>query len=168
MESPSGKAAHDEIWNLIKGAHTAVLVTVGPEGALQSRPMGCVQKQFEGDLWFLTFRRSSKIAEISTDDRVLVSYANPARYDYVSVSGRAHVLDDRPKIRELWFEGLRAWFPDGPDSPDLALIEVEAEEASYWTNASSLATYAWAYIRARVAGKGLSSDEIADTKKLRM
>lgn len=78
------------------------------------------------------------------------------------------MVDDRAKINALWFEGLRAWFPQGPDDPDLTLGEVEAEFATDWTNAASLATYAWAYVRARLTGRGLRSDEIVETNTVRM
>jgi hypothetical protein len=38
---------HQKIWNLIKDEHTAVLVTISPDGSLDSRPMGCIQKEFD-------------------------------------------------------------------------------------------------------------------------
>ncbi len=167
MDAASEQKERDKVWDLIKDAHSAVLVTVGPDGVLQSRPMGCLQKAFDGVLWFLTFRHSEKIAEIATDEHVLVSYADPAKYEYVSVTGRARTVDDPAKIKELWTEGLRVWFPDGPDNPELTLIVVEVDEATYWTNAASLATYAWKYVRAAVTGEGAKGEEIVDTNKVR-
>jgi general stress protein 26 len=162
----SEQADQDKVWDLIKGAHSAVLVTTGEDGALQARPMGCLQKKFEGVLWFLTFRHSPKAADISANDRVLVSYADPARYEYVSVVGRARVLDDRDRIKELWTEGLRVWFPDGPDNPELVVLAVEVDSATYWTNAASTVTYAWEYVRARLTGRPGRAEEIVDTKKV--
>src|SRR5204862_8018474 len=44
-----------KIWDLIKDAHSALLVTKGADGRLDSRPMGCVQTDFEGTSWCLTF-----------------------------------------------------------------------------------------------------------------
>src|SRR5205085_12341216 len=82
------------IWDLIKDAHSALLVTVGPDGRLDSRPMGCVQTDFEGTIWFLTFADSSKVNEILKDNHVLVSYANAAKYEYVSLSGTARLVTD--------------------------------------------------------------------------
>src|SRR4051794_12267576 len=78
-----------KIWDLIKEAHTALLVTIGQDGRLDSRPMGCLQTDFDETLWFVTFRHSPKVREIGRDDRVLVSYAKPSEYEYVSLSGRA-------------------------------------------------------------------------------
>jgi general stress protein 26 len=111
---------HTKIWDLIRQAHSALLVTGGQDGRLDSRPMGCLQTEFDDTLWLRTFRDSSKVREISHDDRVLVSYAKPADYTYVSLSGRAQL---------------------GPSDPELAILAVRVEEATSWTNAASTATY---------------------------
>jgi general stress protein 26 len=158
------QADRDKVWNLIKDAHSAMLATVAGDGALQARPMGCLQKEFDGTLWFLTFRHSPKAAEIAANDHVLVSYADPAKHDYVSVTGRARILEDRGKIKELWNEGLRVWFPDGPGNPELVLLAVEVDAATYWTRAASFATYAWTYVRARLTGEPARAEDVADVK----
>jgi len=75
-EEAMQSADHQKIWNLIKDEHTAVLVTVGRDGTLDSRPMGCVQKEFDGTLWFLTFKDTPKVLEIakkSAGTRILCS-----------------------------------------------------------------------------------------------
>jgi len=97
---------------------------------------------------------------------VLVSYADSKQFEYVSIAGRARQLDDRAKIRELWNEGVRVWFPGGPDDPGLALIAVDVETATYWTNGASIVTYAWQYVRARITGTSARAEDIVDTKKV--
>jgi general stress protein 26 len=156
-----------KIWELIKGAHSALLVSIAEDGSLDSRPMGCLQSEFDGTLWFLTFRHSGKVAELKKDSRVLVSYVRSSKYEYVSVSGRARLVDDRDKIKELWTEGLRVWFPNGPGDPEIALISVGVEVAKYWTDPASVFTYALAYVKARVTGETPSPDEIVNADTLR-
>lgn len=167
MQLSSDEDDRRKIWDLIKDAHSALLVNVAADGTLDSRPMGCLQKEFDGTLWFLSFLHSQKMNEIRNDDKVLVSYARASAFEYVSLSGRARVVDDRRKIKELWREGLRVWFPKGPDDPELALIAVDVETAKYWTDAASILTYAWAYIKARTTGESPAADEIATTGKVR-
>ena len=111
--------------------------------------MGCLQSEFDDKLWFLTFRHSEKIAELKNDSRVLVSYAKSSDYEYVSISGRAFLVEDPNRIEQLWTEGLRVWFPKGPDDPEIARIRVDVELAKYWTDAASIFTYAFAYVKAR-------------------
>lgn len=166
MDSSSERDYRQKVWDLIKDAHSALLVTISQDGRLDSRPMGCLQKEFDDTLWFLTFRHSPKVQELLADDRVLVSYANPAKYEYVSISGRGRMVDDEAKINDLWFEGLRVWFPGGPTDPELALLSVDVEEARYWTNGASIVTYAWSYVKARFTGQPASPDEIVETKRV--
>lgn len=156
------------IGDLIKNAHTALLVTIGRDGELDSRPMGCVQRNFEGTVWFMTFSHSPKLKEISADNRVLVSYVGPDRYEYVSLSGRARFVEDRAQLNELWSEPLRVWFPKGPDDPEIALLAVDVEEARYWINPAGVVSYSWAYLRARLTGARPSPDEIADIGEVRL
>ncbi len=61
-----------------------------------------------------------------------LSYADLARQSFVSVSGRARLLRDPDKARELWTQRVKPWFPSGLDDPDLGLAEVTVETAEYW------------------------------------
>jgi general stress protein 26 len=148
MNNPTKKADHERIWELIKGSHSALLITVKPDGALDSRPMGCLQTGFDGILWFLTLRHSLKLVEIGNNANVMVSYAKPSEFEYVSISAKARIVEDTQKLKELWTEGLRVWFPEGPKDPEIAILAVDVEQATYWTDAASVTTYAWAYVKA--------------------
>jgi len=163
----AGTDDREKIWRLIKDAHSALLVTIAPGGELDSRPMGCLQTGFDETLWFVTFRHSPKVEEISRNDRVLVSYAKPSDYEYVSLSGQAKLVDDRARLKQLWTEGMRVWFPGGPDDPELALLAVTVDEAKYWANAASMVSYAWTYVKAALTGKRPSPGEVGDTETIR-
>ena len=156
-----------KVWDLIKNQHSALLITIKQDGGLDSRPMGCLQHEFDGTLWFVTFRASHKIQEISADNQVLISYAKPLEHEYVSISGRAQLLEDKEKLRDLWSEALRVWFPKGLDDPDIIIISVAAEEARYWTKGASLMAYAWTYVMTRWTGRHPSPDDVGETKAVR-
>lgn len=154
-------SANRKIWNLIKNQHTAVLVTVAEDGSLDSRPMGCLQEDFDGTLCFMTFKDTPKLLEIGENRHVLVSYARPGNYEFVSVSGRARMVDSPAEIHRLWNEGLRVWFPKGPESPDIALLAVDVDLVRTWTKPASALTYAYYYLKARITGKSPSPGQIA-------
>jgi general stress protein 26 len=166
MGQDASQADREKVWSLIKGFHTALFVTLDSTGAFETRPMGCLQKSFGGTLWFMTFQGSAKLKDICGDSQVLVAYMQPDKYEYVAIYGRAQIVENKQKLRELWSEGLRVWFPKGPEDPDIALIAVTAERADYWTNPASSVTYAWAYLKARVTGKSPSPDQIAEIKSV--
>ena len=50
----------------------------------------------------------------------------------LTVTGRADLTHDRAKIGELWSAEAQAWWPKGPDDPDVRLLRVIPESAEYW------------------------------------
>ena len=44
---------------------------------------------------------------------------------------------DREKAAQLWSVWDKAWFPQGLDDPELALLRVRIEQAEYWEGSSS-------------------------------
>jgi general stress protein 26 len=164
----SQQTDQDKIWSLIKDERTALLVTVDEDGTLDARPMGVLQRAFDGTLWFLTFRNSHKLREIGHDDQVLISYGQPSRYHYVAVIGRGRLVEDRAKMKELWGEGVRIWFPAGPDDPEIALLEVTVDRVRYWTRPASMLTLGWTYLRARLTGRSARMEEIAETHTIEL
>ena len=95
-----------------------------------------------------------------------MSYADTDGQRYVSVSGTAQLVRDRAKVEELWNPIFNAWFPDGLDDPDLALLKVTVEQAEYWDSPSSKVVQLYGFVKAVATGKRLS-DEIGDNEKLR-
>lgn len=118
---------------LIKDIRFAMLTTVDDEGRLHSRPMATIDfKKFGGELWFFTQASSPKVDEVDRDQHVNLSYASPKDQRYASLSGVARLVRDPKKIRELWKPLYRAWFPEGLDDPELALLRVRVHQAEYW------------------------------------
>ncbi len=115
----------------IKSIDIGMLVIEDEQGALRSRPMA-TQRVVDGVLWFFTSKNSHKIEELREAPRVNVSYADPDRDIFVSVSGIAKTSRDPAKIRELWNERAQRWFPEGPAAPQLILLSVEITQAEYW------------------------------------
>jgi general stress protein 26 len=154
VQTRTDQAARDKVWTMIREVEVAMMVTLDEGGRLRARPMRAVSvKDFDGTLWFFTDRPSPKTEEIRHDDRVLLSYADPSAQNYVALSGRAQVVRDAARQRELWSEPLRAWFPAGPDDPKAALLKVEVEGAEYWDAPSSSFVHAWGYVKARLTGE---------------
>ncbi|MCM2281635.1 MAG: pyridoxamine 5'-phosphate oxidase family protein [Bdellovibrionaceae bacterium] len=116
----------------IQDADAAMFTTVDPDGALRSRPMASLKTPFNGELWFFTHRRAGKSESIQNDKHVNVAYVDPKRQTYVSISGRADLVEDAEKRGQLWTPELGTWFPEGLQDPDLSLIRVRVESAEYW------------------------------------
>ncbi len=126
------QATEQEYEEVLGEFETAVLTTRGPDGHYHARPMA-VQGQEAGEaIWLATSRDSDKCRDIGHDPQVALSFHEGAHgADYLSVSGRAELVDDRGKVRELWDAGWKPWFPDGPDQADLVLIKVVPEHVEW-------------------------------------
>jgi general stress protein 26 len=166
MQTTHSEIEKTKISDMSAGAQTAVLMTVDADGRLDARPMACVQRDFDGVLWFMTSRRSHKLDEIKRNPGVLVSYADTRTKEFVVVQGRARIIEDAAIARSLWSEAQRIWFPGGPADPDLALISIEVEAAKYWTSPASSLALSAAYLDALFRGRRPPEEKIREAKKV--
>jgi len=97
-----------------------------------TRPMATIEAAEDGSLWFFTDIRSIKVEEVASDGAVHLVYAHPGKESYLDLWGRAQVVTDRTLIREKWNPIVKAWFPNGADDPNLALLQVQPRDIYYW------------------------------------
>ncbi len=127
----------DKVKELVSEARISMFTTMTPEGRHVSRPMALQDVEFDGDLWFFTYADADLITQITVHPQVNVSFSDGKQHAWVSVSGTAQRVDDRAKAEELWNPVLKAWFPDGLETPNLTLVKVTGETAEYWESAHS-------------------------------
>lgn len=157
-------ADFQKLKDMIKDIDFCMLTTVDENNDLHSRPMslnGDVDN--EGNLWFFTSANSHKVSEVKRTPKCNVSFANPDDNHYVSISGVAELVRDKKKIEELWKPPLKAWFPEGTDQPDIALLRVGIEKAEYWDSPSSTVAQVVSFVSAIVSGKAA---EWGENKKI--
>lgn len=148
-----------KINELIKDVRIAMLTTVDENGLLRSRPMATQKIEFDGDLYFFTKEHSPKMDEVKKDRNVNVAYANPDKQHYVSLSGAARIITDQQKMEELWTPELKAWFPNGLEDPELALLKIETSQAEYWDTRNSTVVYLIGLAKAIATGESYHPGE---------
>jgi general stress protein 26 len=121
-----------ELWDRIEKVRPAMMTTAALDGSFRSRPMWTQGDEFDGALWFFVSDDGPLAGELERNPRVGLSYAAPDKDLFVSVSGRAALVEDRAKAEELWNTFAEAWFPGGVDDPHLGLLRVDVEQAQYW------------------------------------
>src|SRR3954471_16230577 len=99
-----------KVAELIKGEGFAFLTTTSPDGTLTSRPMTLQEVEFDGDLWFFAERDSNPVRHVVTSPQVNVGVGSGG--SWVSLTGRARVVEDPAKKRDLWNSAVEAWFPE--------------------------------------------------------
>ena len=156
----------EKLRDMIKDIDFCMLTTIDENGDPHSRPMSSNgQIDPDGDLWFFTGLSSHKVNEIANSPKVNVSFADPKNQRYISITGRAQLVRDRNKIEELWKPEFKIWFPDGVDTPDIALLKVNVEKAEYWDSPSSKIVQAFSFVKALVTGTEMQGGE---NKKLNL
>lgn len=153
-----GEKTHEEklakLREIIKAVDICMLTTVDERGELHSRPMSNNREvEFDGDLWFFTYGSSHKADEVGRVPKVCASFADVDAQLYASVSGRAELVRDRARVEELWRPHLKAWFPEGTETPDIALLKVSADRAEYWDGSQSVVAHAVSLVSSLVKGE---------------
>lgn len=132
---PPEQSNQERFWSLLGKHNTFMLVTKTDDrqaAHLRGRPMAGYPRPDEHRIWFLAHANGLKDDEIAARPSVCVTLANPSKQHFVSVGGTASVQHDLERKRELWSIAAQAWFPDGPEDPNIILICVDVEEGEFW------------------------------------
>lgn len=151
-----------QLWEMVDSFRHGMLITRQTDGAPRPRPMTIVDRD-AGEIRFVTSRDSDLVEEIEKDEGVALALQSPTRY--VALRGVAALDDDIGKIREVWSELMRPWFPNGPNDSNLILVRFSAIEAEYW-NLSGL-SMARFFLRAATAyAKGEPIEPAVDDDRM--
>lgn len=126
----------DELWDLIQPIKSGMLTTWNGD-YLHARPMHHVNTNFDGELLYFTNAHSAKVDETRQYDDVCVTYADIDDSTFVSISGVAELIQDRALIDKYWNKFVEAWFPNGKNDPEVAILRVRPHHAEYWDSPSS-------------------------------
>lgn len=146
---------------LIKDVDIAMLTTATEEG-LVSRPMKTQEVEFDGDLWFFTKKDTNKYHEILHNQDVNVAYVGKS---YVSVRGKAEIVEELAKKKELWSKVYEKFLQTTYDDPDLILLKIKVEAAEYWEQGNLLKKIAFFY--KTMTGKNSESTDINETLEMK-
>lgn len=122
-----------KVYDILKGFSTAMVVTHGLDGKHGARPMHVAQlDEKTGQVSFLT-GPGRLVQEIKKESPVLMVFEDE-NSSYLSVRGEASARSDSGKVKELWHEAYKVWFPKGPEDPSIEVVTVNMADAEYWDN----------------------------------
>lgn len=142
------------LWELIKDTRFGMYTHRHHDGLLHSHPLTTQNRSIEEDakLYFFIPRDGEIAQKLAGDDSVNVAYANTGDDSYVSVAGHAALVEDTQLKHALYNAATKAWFPNGPDDPNLGLLAVRVEHAEYWDVKESKVTQLLKMAKAAVTG----------------
>lgn len=127
-----------KVWEIAERIRVCMLTTI--EGRdLRSRPMAAHPEPIENAFYFLMDARSPKEEQLVAQPSVGLTFTDLKEQEFLSVSGKAQVVDSPDKIRELWDTAAKAWW-DNPENPNIRVLRVTAHSAEYWDGPGRLAS----------------------------
>ena len=134
------KQAHiDKIREMIKDVKYAMMTTVTSEGHLHSCPMTTSETSLGAkEIWFIGDSTTETVADIKNNPQVNLSYVSQQDKDYVSINGKAELVEDQTKLDELWSPVYNAFYEHGKEDPKVQLIKVVPHGAEYWISGNSV------------------------------
>lgn len=120
----------EEILRALEQFRSGMLVTMRRDGALHGRPMRVAGHDEDGTVWFVTGAHSGKVDEVEKFEQAAAMFQAPRLY--LNLSGEAEVVHDPERLRSLWRESWRIWFPAGPDDPSITLLKLKPQSADLW------------------------------------
>ena len=153
------KEQMEKFKELINEVRTCIFITKSGEGKLKGRPMAAAKVEDDGSIWFFTNEYSGKVAEVSHESEIFLTFSSPSKNSYVVLTANATLSDDKAKMKELWNPFTKAWFPEGLDDPKILLIKADPKEVEYWDNSSNKVVVLFNMIKAAVTGKQYSEGE---------
>ena len=61
-------------------------------------------------------------------------------------------------MHDLWNPMLKPWFPDGLETPDIALLKITADHAEYWDTSSNTMLHLYGMAKAALTGESARGD----------
>jgi general stress protein 26 len=163
-EHNSDQKHNERIWELIEKIGVCMLTTQAGD-SLHARPVEAradASDKAAGVIYVVTDVRSPKADEIAARPAVVLTFVDQSENAYLSVTGRAKVLRDVAKTRELWRTTDELWW-SGYDDPNLCLLRIDATTAELWDGPASNAVFVWEFLKAKVGG---AEPELGQNRKV--
>lgn len=145
--------------DMVDGERLVMLTRWTDDGLLHSKPMTVLQHDAGGSFWFFVKSQPGRSDDEVQYRHVNLAFSNADRGRHVSLAGQGRIVRDRALIQSMWSAAAKPWFPDGPESPDLALLEVIPTHAEFWDGPSNRVSRALAMAASIAAGKPIGLGE---------
>ena len=150
MSEQAGDA--DRVWALINEIPVAMVITHDGHGQeMRARPMAAHPVQEESAIYFLTDVDAPKISEVEGSHTICLALADNKRQKYVSITGRADIIDDKNRVKQIWSIYDKAFWSDAND-PRIRILKVTPESGQFWEGAGAVVS-AFRLIAASVSGE---------------
>lgn len=124
--------------DVMQKARYCTLVTLGEDGHPQARVVDPFPLEGDRDVWIATNPVTRRVAEIRKDARVSLLYFDPSGPGYVTLVGRAEIVEAATEKAKRWKPDWSAFYEDENRGADYVLIRVTAARLELVSHAHDL------------------------------
>lgn len=114
---------------VMAAAGHCALVTLDDDGAPRVRTMDPFPPERDLTVWLATNAGTRKVSDLGRDPRATLYYFDAAGGGYVSLVGRAEIVDDPDQKQARWKDAWGPFYEDGNRGEDYVLIRFVPERA---------------------------------------
>jgi len=141
----------DRVWDII-GKVGVCMLTSRFAGGMRARPLEARPERQTGRLLFITDVHSTKTNEVERWPDVGLVFIDATDKAYLSITGKAQIVDDAELRAAAWRKTDAVWWPRGPNDPEVCVLVVEPTIAELWDGPASAAVAAFEFAKARATG----------------
>lgn len=124
--------AMEKSLELVKKSKIALLGTNSGTGYPNVKAMLNLETEGLKRVWFSTNTSTKRVAQLVSDSRACVYYADQDNFMGLMLVGTVQVLQDEESRKRLWAEGCEKYYPLGVNDPDYTVLLFTAEKANFY------------------------------------
>lgn len=140
------------IWTALTD-HTICMVSTIVDGRVRTRPMSGQIDRENHRILFVTHSHTGPVEEAAGTHAVSIALSDENHNFYAAIDCEAERIDDREMIRKIWSPLVGAWFPNGPEDPDVTVLALTPISAEIWDGPSSAVVIAFKLATAKILGR---------------
>jgi len=123
LAGPQPDRVMDAARATMKSAQFCFLITVDDQRQAQARILNPFDPEPDMKVWLATNRNTRKVGQIRKNPRVTLAYWDPAGSGYVTMLGRAKLVENLAERKRRWKTEWTEFYPGGPEGDTYLLIE---------------------------------------------
>ncbi|MET3827189.1 general stress protein 26 [Sphingomonas sp. PvP055] len=123
----------ETLWK--KMADSPYLMVGKADGSSHSEPL---MAQLDKDLVDTLFFFTGKDNRLADGGAVMAQFVSKGHDYFACMAGTIRQDNDKAMIDKLWSKQVEAWFPQGKEDPNLALLRMDIDSAELWETDISL------------------------------
>lgn len=112
-----------------------VAATQGEDGDVSARIVQPLPMHEDWTVDTITNRRCRKVREVERSGRMTLLYQLDVDKSYVTLIGRAEVVEDLELKKAIWKPAHYRWNPGGPEDPSTVFLRLRTDRIELWSAA---------------------------------